>query len=126
MPANSIITKENSLKNFWVVLEFRLSGELFNTNDPNLLGFECEGIFLPLNDAQFQIENLKMKQEIHTKAWLGPSGRERYDATIQFGPKALKLFEQNLPLEDSIPTYSDTNTWFDLNPLTKTIVIRLL
>ncbi|XOV68722.1 MAG: hypothetical protein ACFHU9_05985 [Fluviicola sp.] len=126
MAVNSLITKENSLKSFWVVLEFRLSGALFSTKDLNLKGFECEGIFLPPNDEQFQIENLKKNQEIHTKAWLGPSGQERYDATIQFGPQAFQLFEQNLPLEDSIPAYSDTTAWFDLNPSTKTIVIRLL
>ncbi|MCR9173450.1 MAG: hypothetical protein NXI10_13195 [bacterium] len=117
--------REHSLKSFWVVLEFRLTGELYNVGDGELKGFSCEGIYLSHTDNQLQLSPLSDHQKIQLSAWLGVDGQDKYDATIHFGPKALSLYAQNLPLEDSIPEYVDNEQWFEIDTKKKTIEIQL-
>ena len=46
---------KDTLDFFWTVLEFRLSGELYQTNIPELKGFWCDGIYLHSTDHQLII-----------------------------------------------------------------------
>lgn len=123
--SDSSLTREHTLKSFWVVLEFRLSGALYNSDDPNFEDFVCEGIFLPSADPQFESENITQNRKIELKTWFGTSGEELYDATIRFGPKAMQLFASNQPLENSIPDYGSNARWFDIDTRLKTIDIHL-
>lgn len=125
MSSTTSTEREESLKSFWVVLEFRISGELYNPGKPDLKGFSCDGIFLSSSDPQLEHEYIYEHRKITTIAWLGKGGQDKYDATIHFGTKAQHLSAENLPLEDSIPAYENGESWFDIDVQKKTIDIHL-
>ncbi|MDC0257203.1 hypothetical protein OAK35_00520 [Crocinitomicaceae bacterium] len=115
----------NSLKSLWVVLEFRISGELYNTDDDALKGFWCDGLFAPIQTSEEAEHYVNHLRKMQLTAWLGKTGQDRYEALLHFGPKAQSLFARNLPIEDSIPDYENDGPWFEIDPVKKTIEIQL-
>ena len=117
--------KEEKLKGFWSTLAFRLSGELYNTDIPELKGFWCDGIYLTSPDHQLKKKFINDNRKIQLKAWLGKTGQEVYDATIYFGRKAQSLYARDLPLINSIPEIECEEEWFIIDTSRKTIEITL-
>lgn len=113
------------LKGFWTMLEFRISGDLYNTNIPELKGFWCDGIYLPSTDHQLKKKFINDNRKIHLKAWLGKTGQVVYDATIHFGRKAQSIYARDLSLVNSIPDKEDHDNWFEIDVRKKTIDIYL-
>lgn len=126
--SNKEFTKEPeeiSLDGFWTALEFRLSRLLEMTDDPELKGFWCDGIYLPTTNQQLRKKYVNDKRKIQLKAWLGKTGQEVYDATVHFGKKAQSLYVRDLPLVNSIPTEEENSDWFTIDVRNRVIEIYL-
>ena len=116
---------KDTLEGFWTVLEFRLSGELYQTNIPELKGFWCDGIHLHSTDHQLKKKFINDNRKIHLTAYLGKTGQEVYDATIHFGKKAQSIYARDLPLINSIPSEESNDHWFEIDVKEKLITIFL-
>jgi len=114
-----------SLEGFWTMLEFKLSGELYQTTIPELKGFWCDCIYLPPTDPQLKKKFVNDNRKIFLKAWLGKTGQEVYDATVHFGRKAQSVYARDLPLLNCIPDEESDGIWFEIDVKTKTIDIYL-
>jgi hypothetical protein len=117
--------ENKSLEDFWTILEFRLSGDLYKTDIQELKGFWCDGIYLSPSDHQLKRKYINDNRKIHLTAWLGKTGQEEYDATIFFGSKAQSLYARNLPLVNSLPEDDFEEEWFLIDTKQKTIEIIL-
>jgi len=116
---------KGTLEGFWTILEFRLSGDLYNTNIEELKGFWCDGIYLPSTDLQLKKKFINDNRKIQLTAWLGKTGQEVYKATIHFGRKAQSIYARDLPLLNSIPDEDSNKNWFEIDLGKKMIDIYL-
>ncbi|MEL7421981.1 MAG: hypothetical protein AAFN81_03270 [Bacteroidota bacterium] len=109
---------------FCAQLAFRL--HFGDWSDPAVNSFWCDGIdHWPQDYTTLVFSKLRQQKHLTTTAWLGPSGQDRYEMTVYFGPRALALYGQKLRLEDSIPDVANPS-WIELLTEEKRISITLL
>lgn len=84
--------------------ELEHSLDFDHLNDKNLWGFWCDGVdHLPADVKQLASENIRNKQEIVTKAWIGKDGQDHYDMAIKLGPVAVEKYLAGQNLSDCLP-----------------------
>lgn len=110
-------------KDFCAVLEYKLDfSQLLNEN---IKGFWCDGIdHFPPDIQSLSTGHLRQKKYLITKAWLGESGQELYEATIHFGPKALDNYIHRKSLNECIPEIA-SDKWIEIDPERRRIDITL-
>lgn len=110
---------------FWIQLEFTLCGVFAESKDPELKNFWCDGFSLYPTDSQLSKKHVNDKRKINTKAWIGKTEQEVYQATIYFGKKALSRYAIGTDLTDCIPELDSKTEWIDIDIENRTIEIRL-
>jgi len=65
------------------------------------------------------------KRKIITKAWIGKSGQDVYQAIIHFGNKSLSNYAKGKDLTKCIPELDSETDWIEIDIEKKTIDIRL-
>lgn len=93
---------------------------LEKSNINKLKGWWCDGI----NSERISKKNINDNRKIETVAWLGKSGKEKYDLTIQFGKRSLRRFAKGTSMIDCIPS-PDTMEWIDIDLNKNRIEIEL-
>lgn len=107
-------------------LEYYLSDVFYNSNNPKLNGFWCDGISnIPFNITECSINNIQKYKRIITKTYSGKSGQDIYELTILLGNKSLDNFINGFSLIDDLPD-SKIDDWIDFDFLNRKILIRLL
>ncbi|WP_435624762.1 hypothetical protein [Flagellimonas sp.] len=110
---------------FCTRLEFRLCKEFSDSNDSKLKGFWCDGVSWLPTDNQLTRKHVNDKRIIITKAWIGKSGQDVYQATIHFGKKSLSNYAKGKELTECIPELDSETDWIEIDIEGKTIDIRL-
>lgn len=111
---------------FCTQLEYRICDELEKSTDIELKGFWCDGVsWFPNDEKQLTRKFVNDKRKIETKAWIGKTGQDEYQATIHFGKKALSRYLKGTDLTDSIPDLQSQTDWIEIDISNKTIEIKL-
>ncbi len=118
-------TKTPFNKDFCTQLEYRICYEFEKSTDSELKGFWCDGISWTPNEFQLTKKYINDDRKIITKAWIGKTGQDEYQAIIYFGKKALSRFTKESDLTDSIPEIESQINWIEIDIKNKIINIRL-
>ena len=109
---------------FCTILEYWLTKSLPNSSNEPVRSFWCDGILPP----SFTPGELKKLVDDHHQltlhAFLGPTGQEKYELTLAFGPNALRRFASGFDLIECLPA-GNGNDWFEIDPERKLISITL-
>ena len=106
-------------------MEFRICKELEKSEDQVLKGFWCDGVSWLPGDNQLNKKHVNDSRKIITKAWVGKTGQDEYQATINFGRKALSKYSKGITLMNSIPDIESEIDWIEIDTDNKTIVLEL-
>ncbi|TYA84234.1 hypothetical protein [Seonamhaeicola marinus] len=110
---------------FCTRLEFRLCREFSESDDAKLKGFWCDGVSWFPTDNQLTKKHVNDIRKIITKAWIGKSGQDVYQATIHFGKKSLSNYSKGKELTECIPELDSDMDWIEIDIEEKTIEITL-
>jgi hypothetical protein len=117
-------------EDFCTYLEFYLTEIFANSVDQELQSFWCDGVsWAPyhnhkVNHEYLSYQNVSEKHKIVTTAWIGTTGQDLYEMTIELGENALERYKNEKSMIDCIPDKEVTD-WIDIDPEGKTIKIRL-
>jgi hypothetical protein len=112
-------------------LEDAISGVLGKSGELDWRRCSCDGILLPEDATTFSQDEILIKHEVITHAWIDEGrikdkerGQFLYDMKLYFGDESLKRIQNNERLEDSI-LMSDPDSWIFLDRENKLIEIQL-
>lgn len=110
---------------FCIRLEYRLCRAFSESDDAELKGFWCDGVSWLSIDNQLKKKHVNDRRKIITKAWIGKSGQDVYQATIHFGKKSLSNYAEGKELTDCIPELDAKTEWIEMDIEGKAIDVRL-
>ena len=88
-------------------------------------GFWCDGISaFPPDMKSLSKAAIQQNRQIITEARIGKGGQDKYELTIQLGPKALDYYERDLDLTACIPD-SDHRYWISIDVEEQEVCVRL-
>lgn len=106
-------------------LEYRLKEAFGKTNSTATDGFWCDGIsWTPTNSRQLSKLSVNKARKIETIVWIGKSGQDEYNLTIEFGKYALRRYAKGSSLEDCIPG-SESMDWIEIDKDNKRMKVKL-
>jgi hypothetical protein len=105
-------------------LEYEISIAFLNSLNPNLKGFWCDGILLPLNENEYSKKTINDKRQLILGAFIGKEGQDKYEMTLHFGKKSLSKIARDLDLKTCISN-SENDEWIKVDTLKKEIVVKL-
>jgi len=109
---------------FCARLEYHLTKTLGSVNDNMLKYIWCDGIEIPAIYEQFTIESIRNIRSISTMCWMGFSGQDRYQMTINIGPCARRKCFEGQNLKDCLPD-SSSMAWVVLDMENFTVLLQL-
>jgi len=110
---------------FCIQLEYKINELIKQSEIEALNGFWCDGIsWKPNNLEQLSKKNVKNRRKIETNMWLGKSGQDKYNLTINLGSKSLSRYAKGQELFDCIPNSSSKN-WIEIDIESMNMQIKL-
>jgi hypothetical protein len=119
----NIVTPFN--EEFCTRLEYRLCKEFAESNDTELKYYWCDGVSWFPTDNQLTKKYVNDNRKIITKAWIGKDGQDVYQASINFGPRALSKYSKGADLTNTIPELESKSEWIEIDIMKRTINIFL-
>ena len=112
-------------KDFCTFLEYHLTKTFSNSNDPLIKELWCDGILLPTNENDYSKKSINENREVTLKAFIGKEGQDEYSMLMKFGNKSLSKYARDLDIKNCVPGIEE-NSWYEMDVLTKKIIIQLL
>lgn len=109
---------------FCDMLEYRIWEVLKNSDIEAQKGFWCDGVLPPFNDNELSKKYVNDNRQVTLRAFIGPDGQNEYELQLVFGPKALSRYARGLDIVECIPVGGDN--WFEVDPLSRAVSVRLL
>jgi hypothetical protein len=111
---------------FCLHLEGHLCDTFRNSEREDLKGFWCDGVaaWFPEPDIQYAKKYVNDHRKFVTTAWIGKTGQDEYEVTVQFGKYSLRRYAKGRSLIDCLPS-DETMDWIDIDTMKKTIELRL-
>jgi len=109
---------------FCEILEHKISKVFTNSTSEKVKHFWCDGVLLPTFENDYSKKFVNDNRKIIMTAFIGLSGQDKYELTLNFGNTALSKYARDLQISDCIPSPDNTN-WFDIDVERLTIVIQL-
>lgn len=88
---------------FCLSLEYHLSRAFNNSGDSKLRWFWCDGVKRPSDEWELAWERINQSKKIETKAWIGATGQDVYNITINLGPESLSRYAEGQSLKECLP-----------------------
>jgi len=105
-------------------LERQLSKAFANSSIDSIKHFWCDGILLPTFENQYSKKFVNDNRKVVMTAFVGSSGQDQYELTLNFGSKSLSKYQRGLDLVECVPSPEEEN-WVDINIEQKKIIIQL-
>jgi len=105
-------------------LERQLSKAFANSSIDSIKNFWCDGILPPTFENQYSKKFVNDNRKVVMTAFVGVSGQDKYELTLNFGSKSLSKYQRDLELFECVPNPEKAN-WFDINIEQKKITILL-
>ncbi|MGZ3778394.1 MAG: hypothetical protein ACXVJV_16135 [Mucilaginibacter sp.] len=86
--------------------------------------FWCDGIEIPEECSQLS-EGFHESRQIITCALLGTTGQDKYQMVIKLGDISLERCTKGVNISDCLPG-DQSSDWVDIDPASKTVVLKLL
>ncbi|WP_405352179.1 hypothetical protein [Nonlabens sp. Asnod3-H03] len=112
-------------EDFCTHLEYHL-GKTFELSErDDLKEFWCDGVSsIPIPDSQLTKKSANDSRKIITKAWIGKTGQDEYEMTIQFGKYSLLRYAKGTDMKDCILSENE-HDWYYIDTRSKKIQIQL-
>ena len=111
-------------KDFCEILERHLTKTFANSTESALKRFWCDGVLLPTFETEYSKKFVNDNKKIVMIAFIGPTGQDNYQLTLNFGNKALSKYARDLEISECLPS-SENSGWFDIDVERQKIVIQL-
>lgn len=113
-------------ENFCVYLEFHLTESFDYCSETDLNGFWCDGVACkPFFDRYLTRDNFVTEKKIVTESWMGKTGQDKYEMTINFGKNSYLACLEGQDLKEFIPNFERTD-WYLIDLEDQKIQIDLL
>ena len=109
---------------FCKFLERQIEKVFASASADNIKHFCCDGILLPTFENEYSKKFVNDNRKVTMTAFIGTSGQDRYELTLNFGSKSLSKYSRDLELFECMPS-SERDNWFDINTESKQIIIQL-
>jgi hypothetical protein len=111
-------------QDFCSFLEYRIGEAFENSTHESPKHFWCDGVHLPLFEADYSVKTVNDKRQVVMLVYLGPAGQDAYKLTLKFGKKALSRYARGLDISECVPSPASDN-WWDIETDQRTILIQL-
>jgi hypothetical protein len=123
MSFNQTIGKSFDIE-FCQQLEYHLSHTFRNAGIGALKYFWCDGVEVPEKWNQASVD-LRKSRQIITGAWLGPTGQEKCQMTIQLGDRSIEKCIHGHDIIDCLPDDQSLD-WVNIDMQNREIILQLL
>lgn len=110
-------------ENFYRLLEYKICEALKNSSNEEVKTFWCDGV-TPGLEHEYTGKYVNDNKKILVTAYVGETGQDKYELTLNFGSKALSRYARGLSISPCIPE-SPGDDWFDIDILKRHIWIQL-
>ena len=109
---------------FCEFLEYKISEAFTKSNNEQVKHFWCDGVLLPTFENEYSKKFVNDNRKIVMTAFIGLSGQDEYELTLNFGNTALSKYARDLQISECVPNPENSNS-FDVDLERRTIVIQL-
>ncbi len=110
-------------REFCIALEYQITYAFQNEKDKHLKCLWCDGITIPENETNINLNYIKRKSEVEMKAWFGKTGQEVYKLILKLGKESKAKILNNEEIINCIPKIKED--WIFLNIENKILEIKL-
>jgi hypothetical protein len=111
-------------QDFCDYLEYELTKAFRHSDDEKVKGFWCDGVVLPSNEQDYSPKAVNDRRQIVTTAYIGKTGQDPYELTIQFGNQALSRYARGLDIISCVPD-PQYPAWMDIDVAKQRLSIQL-
>ena len=109
---------------FCEFLEYELTKAFAQSTHEEIKKLWCDGIMLPTFEKEYSRKYVNDNRRVIMTGFIGKSGQDRYELTLQFGNKALSKYSKGLRIIECIPI-DETKDWFEIDIERQKIMIKL-
>lgn len=111
-------------QDFCSFLESKIGAAFQKSNREPVKHFVCDGVLLPASEADYSAKSINDKRQVVMTAFIGFSGQDAYELTLNFGAKALSRYARDLDISECLPD-TESDDWWDFDIARRTIFIQL-
>lgn len=111
-------------QDFCEFLEYEICKAIEYTDNVQIKGFWCDGVWLNQPDSSYSIKFVNDNRQVILKAFIGKNGQTEYELILKFGNKSLSRYARNLGIKECVPN-PDKQNWFKIDTKRNKIEIQL-
>jgi hypothetical protein len=109
---------------FCSFLEYKI-GEAFSASGlESVKHFWCDGILLPAFETAYSKKAINDSRQLVLAAYVGPTGQDKYELILKFGPEALSRYARDLDIAECLPDPA-SQSWWEVDIELRIIYIQL-